>query len=643
MQNLTCPKCGSTNVASADNGRLICSNCGTLFNSSDEQTIVANPAGSGAPATPVNPVASGNPVNPAKPAKKGFNWKTFGMIAAPILAIAGIGAGLFFMFASVRTDHFAAIPTDAPVVVKMNVGEVLKKSEIKEIKEFQEELESSIEDEIEEAQVKELCKEIIKNPKKSGFDVMSPVAIAVTDMDNPQMLFVAPVDSRKKLEENLEVLIDTYDDSGLTLDKQDDYTVIKAGRDKDVSIAFNDKRFVFVGSFNGKAKSAGRFVTQEKDKSILSQDTYNDFVKSKDDLVCFVNCDPMIDFIKKNAADANFDTKLIKGTSYYASLNFENGKVVLKTKVNPGEKMRQICEKTYAQPDRSLLNNVPKNAFAVAQMGIGDLKPYFKALKKVLPASERNAFMREFNRETGNNYDFDDLAELLTGSVAAYAVLTDDVPDFGVVVKGKEELFDIVKDVVDKQIRSEEEYELYYGSDYRSIVRNGDTYTFNPNSSQPYYLTIDGKLLTFTSKKNGVGTSYNGQPGEEYIKNGGCYIDLEKLWSNSEIKKGLKEVAGLSAFAKIFKSFHYTMAEGGLESETVLEMADGDKNALAQIVKASFDLYKAQEKDSKKRRNDDDDDDDWNYEAVDTVMQEQTYDDYYGYESDYAYADSVAW
>lgn len=634
MQNLTCPKCGSSNVTSADNGRLICANCGTLFNSSDEQTVVANPATAGASANPVNPVS------PAKPVKKGFNWKTFGMIAAPILAIAGIGAGLFFMFASVRTDHFAAIPTDAPVVVKMNVGEVLKKSEISEIKEFQEELESSIDDEIEEEKIKELCKEVIKNPKKSGFDVMSPVAIAVTDMDNPQMLFVAPIDSRKKLEENLELLIDTYDDADLTLDKQDDYTVIKAGHSKDVSIAFNDKRFVFVGAVNGKAKNASRFVTQEKDKSILSQDTYKDFVDSKDDVACFVNCDPLADFIKHNADDANFDTKLMKGTSYCISLNFEKGKAVLKSKVNPGDKMRQICEKTYAQPDRDLLNNVPKNAFAVAQMGIGDLKPYFRALKKVLPASDRNGFMREINRETGKNLEFDDLAELLTGSVAAYAVLTDDVPDFGVVVKGKEDLFDIVKVFCDKQIRDDEEYSYYFDSNYRSIVRNGDVYTFNPNSSTPCYLTIDGKLLTFTNKKNGVGTSYNGQPGEEFIKNGGFYVDLEKLWNNSEIKKALKEEAGLSAFAKTFKCFHCSMTEGGLESEVVLEFADGDKNALAQIVKASFDFYKAQEKDRKNRRNDDEDD--WNYEAVDSAV--PAYDDnYYGYDSQYAYADTVAW
>lgn len=593
MQNVQCPKCGSFNVVAAGNG-CSCQNCGTVFTPADEQTVLVNPV------TP--------------PAKKGFNWKKFGIIAAPILAIAGIAAGLIFWLTGVRTDHLAAIPTDAPVVMKMNVGEVLKKSEISELKEFQEYLESSVEDEIEDAKLKALCKEVIKNPKKSGFDVMSPVALAVTDLENPQMIFVAPVDSRKKLEENIETIIKaTGSDDYLKLDKSDDYTVIKAGRDKEVSMAFNNKRFVVVVGIDNKAKSASKFVMQEKSNSILSQDAYKDFVNTKDDVAFFFNYDPILGFLKKNVDDLGFDPQLLKGTSVFASLNFEDGKAVMRVKTNPGEKFNKYVEKVWKEPNSKLLTYVPKDAIAVGQFAIGDISTAIKAGLNTLSRRDTQEFLDGLSELMGHNVTVAEFSKLFSGSIAGYATLTDNNPDWGVIIMGKEELADATHNVLDKM------YEEEQGSDYQSIKRSGNCYILDPNSSSPSYVTIDGTLITISNTKGNPSSNFSKQEAAEYIKNGGYYVNLEKLWANPEVKRGLKNEPGATNFAKLFKNVHFSVKEGGLEAELVVEMTDGKKNALAQIVTGLYDLYKAVEKDRKNRKDDYDDWDSYNTFVDDTT------------------------
>lgn len=570
-----------------------------------------------------------------------FSKAMLAKVGIPALVLLITGGTLFWWLNfRTRTDHFAAIPKDAVAVVKMNVGQVLKKSEIKEIKEFQQELESGIDDDVDDANVRKLLKEVIKNPKKSGFDIMSPVAIAVTNLEKPQIIFVAPVNSRKRLQKNIQTLLDASEKNKIKLIEEDDYTVLKSKEDESVNMAFNDKRFVAVISTQGKAKKASKYVLQKKDASILKDDKFKEFVKSKDDAVMFVDFDPVFNFAKKQGGNLGDNLEYMKGTSMLASLNFDKGSIVCKAKINASDKLRKTIERNWTEPAGTVLNNVPKDAFAVAQMGISGSAA--KRSLSSMPNNVRSEIQEGVQMITGRNYTIDQIGDLLEGTVAAYAVLTSDVPDWGIVISGKSELVDIVRDSFNKFAEEEaaaaqEPNEFGY-YDRPDLIRNGNVYVLGANSRNPYYLTLDGTLMTLTSTSGSIGKSYSGEPAEQYLKSGGFYVDFEKLWSNASVNDALNKTRGLKSFVSIFKNAHLTSKENGLAAEFVIEMTDSKKNALAQITRAAFDFYKMQKKENKKRRNDDDERDD-DYTAATIAFPEEDENDGPDYSVGYGISD----
>lgn len=547
-------------------------------------------------------------------------------ICIPIVAVLAVVGG-FFAWNSLhqRTDHFAAIPSDAVMVVKVNAGQLLKKSNIAELEEFKDLIDET-RDEIEDGELTELFDKITQDPKSIGFDLAAPMAISVSNIENPQVMFVAAVDDRKILESNIQTILDSNEDDDLVMKVEDDFTTIRDKYKKSTDIAFNEDRFVVVISVSGAARKATRYLEQKKDESLFTKENISDFMKSGDDVSLFVDCDPIFEYAKRSnlngLVDVDFDFKAFKGASSYTALNFENGKVVLHSKNYPTDKMKSMTDGAIQKPAGTYLDEMPEDTYAALQFGVGDFKPIVKYMMSAVPSRELRSLNQGLEEIFGSGTTLTKVAGYFTGDFAMYAAGDIDDLTWGVNISCNKKVTNVLNNLMEDQC----------SRDYSTWERDGkDFVSVSWYDREPqYYVRTTNDGIRVSSKKNRPKKSLRDSENAKYLKNNGGFIDFERILKLPIVKDELKKEAGVYELCKLFKILYFTFSESGYEGDMVLELSDKNDNSLHQIVVASIEFFNAQKKRGSLLNNE------YDYEA-------DNYDDYVDIDtvSDYYYDEYV--
>lgn len=391
--------------------------------------------------------------------------------------------------------YMKAVSKDAPLVMKVNFGQLLEKSEVMEMKEVKnviKEIKNSA-----DKDTRNLVSEVLDDPNSFGIDINSPAVFAVNDAAKAQFVLVAKVASKGDLDDHMKQ-IDEMSGGKMDID-YDGITTIKIS--KSMKVAYDSNAFVISWSanYNSAADDPDKLLQQDESESLLSVDNASDFINCNDDFAMFINYAGIADM------DRNLKKSMsaIPGLDEMAALwtaNFDKGEVVSNMKTYASKEMMELIEKCYKDATGKFIEMAPENSFIVFQGGIGDLSAVFEMMD---PSVLKQA-NKEMKHEVG--LTMEEILQSINGDFlfAAYEGETE-VPDFVVAMECDNKLWKLIEDKVLSQAglnKTSDGYDLngmYLNYKDGGIVFNkGNIYKGSKNfTKSPYasYVSKCGMVL----------------------------------------------------------------------------------------------------------------------------------------------------
>lgn len=283
------------------------------------------------------------------------------IVIVALLVVVAVAA-VFFFFRG-KSGYLSVIPNDAFVLAKVNVGALLKKSEVLENPEVKGAIaffEETLDDD-----AKELLNRVVENPSNCGIDLTEPVVVAVSDSTTPVVLVVAAVSDAGKLADNLDLLLK---EQGMDLEKENGvYYVVDALGEK-VEVAFDDEKLLFVSNNYGD-KGALEFILDTESAKAVNENKFDSFWNSNEDFVFFVDAvaiKPYVEKEYKGVVDYLTTAKL--------TANFEKGRFVVRTTQEVDSVLLEALESVAKESLNKHLDRVPRDSWAVANFAF-NLEP----------------------------------------------------------------------------------------------------------------------------------------------------------------------------------------------------------------------------------------------------------------------------
>lgn len=476
-------------------------------------------------------------------------------------------------------DYVSAIPSDAVAVAKIDLASLVQKSAVMNTPDIRDQIDAAFEQMPENVQGK--LNQIKENPDESGIDFRKPVYLALTSVSRGRAMVVASVKDRDKLEE----LMALGNEAGAEVN------VVKHGafseldtKAETVKVAFGDNSFVISFNFNGEsAADAVGLLNQKSSESILSNDIYKDFIADKSDFSMCYDYGTLMKSINTLTGNRS-SSALYDGAVGNLSVNFENGEIVLNSKMDCDNADYQKLMDCYKSAKGKFASSIPENSYLALQVGFDNLGPIVGLMKEQVPGEQfvemDNALVQNFgmNLESILNSISGDLAMFVAPQPGgAY-------PCFGLGLELKDDqVWKKIQEQLDAIVPSSSE-----------IEKTSDGYVLNlaPVLGADYALTfVDNKLSLMP--KNAPSHSFMSGPYSDVIKNGGVVIDIEGIVNNPTLQalaQQKRDYAALLAFGKSFKAITAEYKDPSKPQQCKIIMAN-DKNALASIVDAGIDAF----------------------------------------------------
>lgn len=256
-------------------------------------------------------------------------------------------------------EYLNVIPADAMLVVKLDVGNVLRKSQVLNNMAVRAMFENAMVEAPEK--MKSLLRGIYSNPSASGIDVERPMYFAVSNLEPAKGVLTAPVSSVKLLEQLLAAGLDEecslLSVNGMKCMKIDGNEVVLAYDANKLMLVF-DEHYANVASYMQLA-AADMAVKDAKFAQLFSGD---------EDVEMIVNFEPVIDEAsRQKAVEAELMPVLtmFSQNKLYASLNAENGYIALDMNIDVSKEAADEMAKLIKRSPRKHLKYVPGNSLFV--------------------------------------------------------------------------------------------------------------------------------------------------------------------------------------------------------------------------------------------------------------------------------------
>ena len=409
-------------------------------------------------------------------------------------------------------ENAKAIPMDAPVVVKADLKSLAEKGALKDNKELQTQMQESLKSLSPALQAK--AKAVIDDPMEAGFALQQPMFFAVADADKDQYVVAIGVDDKKKVDELFKSMKD--DCKTMKITEGDDQTVID---DEDMQIAYNGDLFVATVG----AKNAATLLTQDKDKSILSQDKYEKMLEGTNDIDAYIDYAALTKTaskFSKQAANAAID-KLTEGMYIIANVNFEEKEAVINTEFFGNKEFLKLCEEIEKKPSGDYLKLAPADAYLVAQCGVKD----FDKIKEILPKAETEQIDQQLK---AMGISIDQILKAIEGDILISVAPngSQPMPQISFVLACKDQK---VWEAITKTAEPMGQGMLE--------KKDANSYTAKVQAlaGMDYTISYDGKAIVITPV-TAPAKNFNDNENAKIVKDGGFFIDMQQIMSNQQVK-----------------------------------------------------------------------------------------------------------
>ena len=453
-------------------------------------------------------------------------------------------------------ENAKAIPMDAPVVVKADLKSLAEKGALKDNKELQTQMQESLKSLSPALQAK--AKAVIDDPMEAGFALQQPMFFAVADADKDQYVVAIGVDDKKKVDELFKSMKD--DCKTMKITEGDDQTVID---DEDMQIAYNGDLFVATVG----AKNAATLLTQDKDKSILSQDKYEKMLEGTNDIDAYIDYAALTKTaskFSKQAANAAID-KLTEGMYIIANVNFEEKEAVINTEFFGNKEFLKLCEEVEKKPSGDYLKLAPADAYLVAQCGVKD----FDKIKEILPKAETEQIDQQLK---AMGLSIDQILKAIEGDILISVAPNGSQPmpqiSFALACKDQK-----VWEAITKTAEPMGQGMLE--------KKDANSYTAKVQAlaGMDYTISYDGKAIVITPV-TAPAKNFNDNENAKIVKDGGFFIDMQQIMSNQQVKgmagkdgeklADIQSISGTSGGAK--GQYKVTFNKPGNALATIIKM-----------------------------------------------------------------------
>lgn len=313
------------------------------------------------------------------------------------LSLVILCCAMLFTACGSFSDYTEVIPNDPVVVAKVNIGNLLSKSDILADKQVNGIIKDAIDDECGSASRK-LLKEIIKEPGKSGIDLTQPSYIILENVEHAKGFFLAAVNNSDDLKSLIETLLDDEElrFRNIYLEKKDGMFTIEDKKGH-AWAAFDDSKFIFAFTNNNRP-DATEYMNPTENSGEKPTGLKN-FLSNNHDLATWIDYHQMARFFipalqQETGMPEVFNVSDFEGSELIYSLNFEDGRIVGKYQFFGNNKYIDAYKEMTANTTGDLLKYIPKNSYGAVQIGVKDLAKVFD----LLPSSVRSELDRELNK-----------------------------------------------------------------------------------------------------------------------------------------------------------------------------------------------------------------------------------------------------
>ncbi|RYG03590.1 MAG: DUF4836 family protein [Chitinophagaceae bacterium] len=503
-----------------------------------------------------------------------------------------------------------AIPKDASVVVHINSGSLTKKLSWEEIKasNWFKEAYANADD--------SLAKKLMDNPAASGIDIEKDLVFFVKKQGNANyMVFEGSVKDAKAFEAFNKQII-----KGASVTKAGDLSVIKIDQhDQNGLLTFNESRFVYISNAPGgstlypplsqlpgnnapqeqrkiSSDSLQMFATQLYDlpssESIYKDDRFAATMKETGDMHVWINNEQAYGGLAAGMLGMMKLNVLVEKNATGMTLNFDNGKIAVKTKQYFNDQVLKVLEK-YPAKDISadVVNRIPsQNVVAAFVMNYPP-----EGLKEFLKLTGLDGTANAFLSEVG--YSIDEFVKANKGDLVV--AISDIQPKPDSIVKrinddgievsenkgGTDMKFLFATSVNDKA--SFDKMIGIIGSKVGEFGKDGPVKGIEFGINDKWFVTGNSKpyvdqFLAGGNSKQPFTSRISGQPF-------GMFIDLQKaITSASTFTSDSSAKAVSDASLKMWQDIVVTggkVKDGGMSYEAEINLVDKSTNSLKQLNK----------------------------------------------------------
>lgn len=495
-----------------------------------------------------------------------------------------IAVGLFCSCDS-SSNYLSVIPKDSVAAIKINIGQLLDKSEVLEMKAVKDLAELGANQADASIESQRLLKAILKDPNASGLDVNQPM-VAVFEGLNMKGLLTFAVSDKDALNNTLETLLKELEKSGLDIELEDSekgYTTInvEAYEGHSYSLAAFDKsKLVF--AIAEKNPDVVPYMELEYEDQALSDSKFQVFVNTERDLSVYYDLSilgELMPLLQAQMPELNMGgyLEMMEGATGLVSLDFQQGKAVLDYQmINPSDELKAYYKQFVKKPNKELLAYVPQNSYFVANMGIKNLSKGFDYLPEATTMFDEIGLKAEWLNDINGDFTF---------AISQSKQAEEPLLIFAAQCKDGN-FIRFCENLLQQEVGLEEVADQVYALDGMSKQTNyfvgykDGTMFLMPGNI--YEQCVDGNKLVNLSK-NFTKTSMS-----SILDENGMVIDLELI--ATDVKKAIKdsyigqEERMILACLNSFESLTASYENNSFEGEVVLNFKDKENNSLKAII-----------------------------------------------------------
>lgn len=509
-----------------------------------------------------------------------------------------------FTSCSNKSNYASALPESPVFVAKVNVANLLNESELLQqdlVKGMLMGLAASL-----DGDAKTLLENVIKDPESFGLSLSDPAYFAVESIQNEKFMFLLAVKDYNVLSASVQTILSDKSMGGVfTASTENGVTAIKDRRGNKM-IAFDNEKMVI-------ARDAMVYMIDNSEKHCKN---LNGFIALEADAAMFLDYEQLYEQINRLANSFNEAMGVAKieqnvdftNAAAYLSLDFEKGKVVMRSKIIGMDKMISEAKKVLSSPDGALLCYAPNKSYGVAQMNVKDLANYIEALtgKEIAPLIE------EINNNIANKGGDLKVELSLLNSIkgdvmaAVTPILADNdgQPQFMAIAEcADSKLFDAIISL--SQLNGAELTEVQKNVYALNMNKRIDWENYNWGSGQDftyirrgydYYLGYeDGKMFIVPENFYSKGlkeqaSSFKDNPLSKKLEGiGSAVADIKYILENinENVPMRPQDKAVLNMFT-IFDNAEFTCNDDCSSAEFTVNLTDTEVNALRQFVSLFF-------------------------------------------------------